>query len=59
MNKAASIKTFLKTKDGFEVTGVEGFVAIDHLTGGAVKIVDRMEFSRANFSADILKGWQR
>lgn len=59
MNKAASIKTFLKTKNGFEVTGVEGFVAIDHLTGGAVKIVDRMEFSRANFSADILKGWQR
>lgn len=59
MNKAASIKTFLKTKNGFEVTGVEGFVAIDHLSGNAVKIVDRMEFSRANFSADILKGWQR
>jgi len=59
MNKAASIKTFLKTKNGFEVTGVEGFVAIDKLSGGAVKIVDRMEFSRANFSADILKGWQK
>lgn len=59
MNKAASIKTFLKTKNGFEITGVEGYVAIDHLSGNAVKIVDRMEFSRANFSADILKGWQK
>lgn len=59
MNQAGHINTFLKTKNGFEVTGVEGFVAIDHLTGGAVKIVDRMEFSRANFSNDIIKGWQR
>lgn len=59
MNKAASIKTFLKTKNGFEVTGVEGFVAIDHLSGNAVKIVDRMEFSRANFSAEFLRGWEK
>lgn len=59
MNQASSINTFLKTKDGFRVTSVEGFVAIDHLTGGAVKIVDRMEFSKANFSSDIIKGWQR
>lgn len=59
MNEAGHIKTFLKTTSGFKVTGVEGFVAIDHLTGGAVKIVDRMEFSKANFSADILKGWQK
>ena len=54
-----TIKTFLKTKSGFVVTDQEGYVAIDHMTGGAVKIIDRMEFSRANFSADILKGWQR
>jgi len=59
MNEAGHIKTFLKTATGFQVTGVEGFVAIDHLSGGAVKIVDRMEFSRANFSPEILKGWQR
>ncbi len=59
MNNAGSIKTFLKTTSGFKTTGVEGFVAIDHLTGGAVKIVDRLEFSRANFSPDIIKGWQR
>ena len=59
MNQASSINTFLKTKDGFKTTSVEGFVAIDHLSGGAVKIVDRMEFSKANFSSDIVKGWQR
>lgn len=59
MNKAGHINTFLKTANGFKVTGVEGFVAIDHLTGGAVKIIDRMEFSYANFSPEILKGWQR
>jgi len=59
MNKAASLKTFLKTKSGFEVTGVEGYVAIDTLSNHAVKLVDRMEFSRANFSDSILKGWQR
>jgi hypothetical protein len=59
MNSAGHISTFLRTNNGFTVTSVEGYVAIDHLTGGAVKIVDRMEFSRANFSADIVKGWQR
>lgn len=59
MNQASSINTFLKTPTGFQVTSVEGFVAIDHMSGGAVKIVNRMEFSRANFSTDIVKGWQR
>jgi len=53
-----SINTFVKTKDGFRVTGAEGYVAIDHLTDGAVKIVDRMEFSYNNFSKDIIKGWE-
>jgi acetolactate synthase small subunit len=59
MNQAGHISTFLKTNSGFKVTDVEGFVAIDHLTGGAVKIVNRMEFSQSNFSPDIIKGWQR
>ena len=59
MNQAGHISTFLRTAKGFKVTGVEGFVAIDHLTGGAVKIVDRLEFSNANFSPEIIKGWQR
>lgn len=57
MNKAGHISTFLKTSDGFQVTGVEGFVCVDRLSGGAVKLVNRLEFSRANFSAEILKGW--
>ena len=59
MNQAGHISTFIKTKNGFKVTGVEGFVAIDHLSGGAVKIVDRMEFSSNNFNPEIIKGWQR
>jgi hypothetical protein len=59
MNKAGGIGTFLKTDSGFTVTGQEGYVAIDHTGKNAVKIVDRLEFSRANFSPDILKGWQR
>ena len=59
MNKAGGIGTFLKTETGFTVTGQEGYVAIDHTGKNAVKIVDRLEFSRANFSPDILKGWQR
>ena len=58
MNEAGHIETFLKTASGFKVTGVEGFVAIDRLSGGAVKIVNRMEFSKANFSADVIKGWK-
>lgn len=58
MNEASEIGTFLKTEKGFAPTGVEGFVAIDKV-GNAVKIVDRLEFSRANFSPEILKGWQR
>ena len=43
----------------FKVTAPEGFVAIDHLSNDAVKIIDRMEFSRANFSADVIKGWEK
>ena len=59
MNNAGHINTFLRTSSGFKITGVEGFVAIDHLSGGAVKIVNRMEFSKANFSPEIIKGWQK
>jgi hypothetical protein len=58
MNRASSLRTFLKTRDGFKVTNPEGFVAIDKVEG-AVKLVDRLQFSHANFSPDILKGWQK
>ena len=53
------IPTFIKTKNGFKVTGSEGFVAIDTLSDGAVKLVDRLEFSTNNFNPDILKGWDK
>ena len=59
LNKLQKIDTFVKTRNGFKVTGAEGYVAIDKLGGGAVKIVDRMEFSYNNFSPDILKGWDK
>jgi len=59
LNKLNNVSTFLKTKKGYRVTGQEGYVAIDKLGGDAVKIVDRMEFSYANFSPDILKGWDK
>ena len=57
LNKLSKIGTFVKTTSGFKVTNPEGFVAIDRMEGGAVKLVDRMEFSANNFSKDIIKGW--
>ena len=57
LDKLKSIDTFVKTSNGYKVTGEEGYVAIDTLGGDAVKLVDRMEFSYNNFSSDILKGW--
>ena len=59
LNKLQTIDTFIKTRNGFKVTGAEGYVAIDKLSGGALKIVDRMEFSYNNFSPEILKGWDK
>ena len=59
LNKLNNTKTFLKTNRGYRSTGQEGYVAIDRLGGDAVKIVDRMEFSFANFSPSILKGWDK
>jgi hypothetical protein len=58
MDQAKSINTLLRTKDGYKVTGQEGFVAIDK-KGNAVKLVDRLQFSNANFSSEFIKGWQR
>lgn len=59
LNELKSIDTFVKTPNGYKVTGQEGYVAIDTLGGDAVKLVDRMEFSYNNFSPDILKGWDK
>ena len=57
LNSLKKIDTFVRTRQGYQVTGEEGYVAIDKLGGDAVKLVDRMEFSYNNFSPDILKGW--
>jgi hypothetical protein len=52
-----SIGTFVRTDSGFRITAPEGFVAVSRLTGGAVKLVDRMEFSQTNFNA--AKNWSK
>lgn len=54
MRQVESVGTFLKTDDGYRVTAPEGFVAVGH-DGGAVKLVDRIEFSKANFTQP--KNW--
>jgi hypothetical protein len=59
LDKVKQLDTFVRTKNGFKVTGSEGFVAIDKTSSGAVKLVDRLEFSMNNFSPDVVKGWQR
>jgi hypothetical protein len=59
LDKAKTIGTFLRTADGYEVTEQEGFVAIDKMGKNAVKLVDRLGFSNANFSDKYIKGWQK
>ena len=53
LNKIQSIGSFLRTKNGYKVTNPEGYVAIQK--GRAVKLVDRLEFSQANFN--MAKDW--
>ena len=50
MNQAQAIGSFQQTDGGLEVTEPEGFVAVDK-TGNAVKLVDRLGFSRRNLTA--------
>ena len=56
LNRIKGIGTFKKTEKGFEVVNPEGYVAIDK-EGGAVKLVDRMEFAYNNFTAQ--KNWDK
>ena len=55
LEQAARVETFIPTANGFRVTGPEGFVAVSR-AGRMVKLVDRLEFSRANFMAP--RDWQ-
>ena len=54
LSQIQSIGHFIRTPNGYRVTNPEGFVAVDR-RAGAVKLVDRLEFSRANFT--IAKDW--
>lgn len=58
LDSAAFMKTMLKTTNGWKPTGQEGYVAIDQKGTSAVKLIDRLEFSYANFSKDVIKGWE-
>ena len=50
--------TFIRTPSGYKVTKPEGFVAIDTFDNQkGLKLVNRMEFSRINFTAE--KDWDQ
>ena len=53
LNGIQSIGSFMRTGDGYKVTSPEGYVAINK--GSAVKLVDRLVFSQANFN--VAKDW--
>ncbi len=54
VKKLANVKqidTFVQNAEGdYDVTGEEGFVAVDHI-GNAIKLVDRLDFSLKNFGS--------
>ena len=54
LEKGERFGTYLKTEDGFQITAPEGYVAIDE-GNNAIKLVDRLEFSKANFN--VSKNW--
>ena len=53
----SNVRTFVKTPSGFKVTAPEGFVSVDKLSNKAFKIVDRLEFSKNNFT--VAKDWTK
>ena len=55
LSKVTTFGTFIQIDDGYKVTAPEGFVAIK--SGNALKLVDRLEFSRSNFT--IAKNWDK
>jgi len=52
---SGKIGTFIRDGKGYRVTAPEGFVAIDRMSNAAVKLVDRLDFSRSNFT--VPKNW--
>ena len=55
LNRIQSIGSFMRTPTGYKATNPEGYVAINK--GNAVKLVDRLVFSQANFN--VAKDWVR
>ena len=54
LEKGEKIGTYLQTEDGYKITAPEGYVAISN-DRNAVKLVDRLSFSVANFN--VSKNW--
>jgi hypothetical protein len=54
LEKGEQFGTYLRTEDGYKITAPEGYVAISNGTN-AVKLVDRLSFSVANFN--VSKNW--
>ena len=54
LEKGERFGTYLRTENGYKVTAPEGYVAIQDGTN-AVKLVDRLSFSVANFNVE--KNW--
>ena len=54
LEKGERFGTYLRTENGYKVTAPEGYVAIDE-GNKAVKLVDRLTFSVANFNVE--KNW--
>tara|TARA_B100000902_G_scaffold361720_1_gene379407 strand:+ start:615 stop:1835 length:1221 start_codon:yes stop_codon:yes gene_type:complete len=54
LSQIQSIGHFIRTSNGYRVTNPEGYVAVNR-SAGAIKLVDRLEFSRSNFT--IAKDW--
>ena len=54
LEKGERFGTYLRTENGYDVTAPEGYVAIQDGTN-AVKLVDRLSFSVANFNVE--KNW--
>ena len=57
LEQVKEIGTFIRTADGFRVTSPEGFVAVDRVSNTVLKLVDRLEFSKANFT--VPKNWNK
>lgn len=59
LNNIGQFQTYLKMKEGgLRGTNQEGF-AVSDIEGNVVKLVSRDEFSYANFSPEVMKGWEK